>query len=395
MSQPNETSAREDVVIAVMGATGSGKSTFIKLVTQRQDIKIGDTLSSETDCVCSYNFTHEGVKYVLVDTPGYDDSSRPDSEITNSILTWCRDSLVSGQKLNGIIYTHRISDTRMGGSALRNLRMFRKLVGTSAFQNVVLATTFLEAISGAVRDAREKELQDNPDYWGAMRAKGARMVQLERANRATGLAVLQDIATNGKIILHAQDQIVNQGKAIAETDAAKEQTAQLDELAKKLEALRIAKEDELAEAERQQSLRAAEARQQAELEMKRKLEEERRLTEAARIRVQQEAQAEFERQRWQLLMQQQREEQYREQLRELERQQAVEIQRQQAVETERKRQAEVARREKYQREYCCRGYRPKWPCDDCGKDVTRMTHYYRISSAEDAATIAGRTSILT
>lgn len=34
------------VVIAVMGETGAGKSSFIKLVTGRNDVKVGETLSS-------------------------------------------------------------------------------------------------------------------------------------------------------------------------------------------------------------------------------------------------------------------------------------------------------------------------------------------------------------
>jgi putative ribosome biogenesis GTPase RsgA len=35
-----------DVVIAVMGLTGVGKSTFIKNITGREDIKVGHTLES-------------------------------------------------------------------------------------------------------------------------------------------------------------------------------------------------------------------------------------------------------------------------------------------------------------------------------------------------------------
>lgn len=36
----------QDVVIAVMGATGSGKSTFIKTVSERNDVVVGNNLSS-------------------------------------------------------------------------------------------------------------------------------------------------------------------------------------------------------------------------------------------------------------------------------------------------------------------------------------------------------------
>ena len=35
-----------DIVIAVMGVTGVGKSTFIKTVSRRDDVVIGDSLFS-------------------------------------------------------------------------------------------------------------------------------------------------------------------------------------------------------------------------------------------------------------------------------------------------------------------------------------------------------------
>ena len=39
-------SKEQDVVIAIMGATGSGKSTFIKTVSGRNDVVVGNNLSS-------------------------------------------------------------------------------------------------------------------------------------------------------------------------------------------------------------------------------------------------------------------------------------------------------------------------------------------------------------
>jgi putative ribosome biogenesis GTPase RsgA len=37
-----------DVVVAVMGLTGVGKSSFVKNVTGREDIKVGHSLDSGT-----------------------------------------------------------------------------------------------------------------------------------------------------------------------------------------------------------------------------------------------------------------------------------------------------------------------------------------------------------
>ncbi|KAH9214365.1 P-loop containing nucleoside triphosphate hydrolase protein [Leptodontidium sp. 2 PMI_412] len=132
----------DSIVIAVMGVTGAGKSTFTITVSGRNDVVVGDSLCSETSEVRAYEFLHNGKQYILVDTPGFDDTTRSDSQITEKILTWLKTSMIEGTRLNGVIYLHRISDTRMAGTALRNNRMFRKLCGADAFKNIILATTF-------------------------------------------------------------------------------------------------------------------------------------------------------------------------------------------------------------------------------------------------------------
>ena len=41
-----QAAAGEVVVIAIMGMTGSGKSTFIRLATGRDDVRVGESLAS-------------------------------------------------------------------------------------------------------------------------------------------------------------------------------------------------------------------------------------------------------------------------------------------------------------------------------------------------------------
>jgi predicted GTPase len=134
--------AIDDIIIAVMGATGAGKSTWISK-TSRTNAKIGHDLSScrsaidisevqgndfrittGTDSVQSYRFSDGQRNFVLVDTPGLDDTTMSDSNVVNRILDWLETEYRKGTKLNAILYLHRITDPRMQGSALRNLRMF-------------------------------------------------------------------------------------------------------------------------------------------------------------------------------------------------------------------------------------------------------------------------------
>jgi hypothetical protein len=56
-----------------------------------------------------------------------------------SILRWYTHA--NNIKLTGIVYLHRIMDNKVGGSAMKNLRMFRALCGNYGLGSVVLATT--------------------------------------------------------------------------------------------------------------------------------------------------------------------------------------------------------------------------------------------------------------
>lgn len=76
----------------------------------------------------------------LIDTPGFDDTERSDVQVLQDISHWLSMSFKDGIRPSGIIFMHRISDVRMTRSALRNLIMFKKLFGETAYQSVVSVT---------------------------------------------------------------------------------------------------------------------------------------------------------------------------------------------------------------------------------------------------------------
>jgi hypothetical protein len=57
-AQSSESNPEKDVVIAVMGVTGAGKSTFIKTVSRRNDVVVGDSLSSGSSTSPSQCYIH-------------------------------------------------------------------------------------------------------------------------------------------------------------------------------------------------------------------------------------------------------------------------------------------------------------------------------------------------
>ena len=83
----------------------------------------------------------------FADTPGFDDSTRSDTDVLKNIVVWLGAMREKRMKLSGIIYLHRITDTRVGGIAWRNLRMLHELVGADKMANVLLVSTRWEEVS--------------------------------------------------------------------------------------------------------------------------------------------------------------------------------------------------------------------------------------------------------
>ena len=109
---------------------------------------------------------------MLVDTPGFNDTVRSDTEILGLLVDWMKESYGERQ-FSGLIYLHDISGARMTGSILKNLRMFRKLCGEDNLRNVVLATTkwAITPINDAI--LRERDLCCDQGFWGLMIKAGS------------------------------------------------------------------------------------------------------------------------------------------------------------------------------------------------------------------------------
>ncbi|PTB58148.1 hypothetical protein M431DRAFT_78458, partial [Trichoderma harzianum CBS 226.95] len=215
----NSQSDIEHVYIAVMGVTGAGKSSLISLCTGK-NVKIGHNLQSCTADVEDVEFMfNDHVCVHLIDTPGFDDTSRSDVEVLQNIAVWLSDSFEHGTKLSGIIYLHRIIDVRMAGSALRNLSMFKKLCGENAYSSVVLATSMWNQVNEVEGAQRERELIETPKFWGHMHKKGSRVFRLDRT-RESCLEIIKYILSLGSTtLLELQDEIVNKGRQIEDTEA--------------------------------------------------------------------------------------------------------------------------------------------------------------------------------
>ncbi|KAH0533253.1 hypothetical protein TsFJ059_001840 [Trichoderma semiorbis] len=209
----------EHVYIAVMGVTGAGKSYLISLCTGK-NVKVGHNLESCTADVEDVEFMlNDHVCVHLIDTPGFDDTSRSDVEVLQNIAVWLTDSIKHNIKLSGIIYLHRIIDVRMAGSTLRNLSMFKKLCGENAYSSVVLATSMWSQVDEDTGAQREQELIKTKKFWGHMHEKGSRIFRLDQTRESCLKIIKYIISLGSTTLLELQDEIVYQGRQIEDTEA--------------------------------------------------------------------------------------------------------------------------------------------------------------------------------
>ncbi|KFZ01546.1 hypothetical protein V500_00723 [Pseudogymnoascus sp. VKM F-4518 (FW-2643)] len=209
-----------DLFIAVMGVTGSGKSTFISKCTGH-DVGIGHSLKSHTSNIEIYSYKYNDKTIHLIDTPGFDDTFKPDIEVLQTAAIWLSEAYQKDLLLTGIIYLHRISDARMGGTARKDLTMFKKLCGEDSFSNVVLATTHWEKVSAVDGERREAELESSTEFYGTMVRRGSKMMR-HMDNAASAKAIVAYLINKQKTtVLNIQREMAEDGICLKETEAGR------------------------------------------------------------------------------------------------------------------------------------------------------------------------------
>ena len=204
----------------------------------------------------------------MVDTPGFDDSEISDRDILRGLSTWLESSYRSGKRLTGILYLHRISDPRMQGSALRNLHMFKSLIGEHCFQNVMLGTTFWSTLAHDPETAerRESELIDTPEFWGGMIDKGADICRLPTSSQVAARGLLQRMAKKEAKALKIQEELVVHQLGFENTSANNQMVEQ--EVKQAEEKLKL--ETDARKKAIEAKIRSSEQQRQKEMEAKRR-----------------------------------------------------------------------------------------------------------------------------
>ena len=159
--------------------------------------------------------------------------------------------------LTGFIYIHRISDTRVGGTSKRNLRMFQKLCGQDSFKNIIIVTTMWDRVTQEQGQQREQELKLSDELFKPLIDGGATMARHD-GTRGSASIVIHDLSRRSDTIAQIVHELVTEKKGLLDTEAGMElQSDVRSVLLKHQEDLRIL-EDEIRAAKRQKDKRTEE-----------------------------------------------------------------------------------------------------------------------------------------
>ncbi|KAI0789951.1 hypothetical protein C8Q75DRAFT_133143 [Abortiporus biennis] len=249
--------------ILIMGPTGAGKSSFINVVSG-SNLQVGEGLRSCTSSVeLSQEFNLDAFRVTLIDTPGFDDTEKSDMEILEIIASFLAASFERGLILTGVIYMHRISDVRMGGTALKNFRMFKALCGPEASSNVTLVTNMWGDVEQDVAESREHQLITDPEFFHQILHEGARIARHDNT-RQSAEDIIRRMLGKTPLTLRIQRELVIEGKDISQTAACIELDREMAEEHSKFRRDIVALEEQ-----KQEALRERNRAEEEELEEER------------------------------------------------------------------------------------------------------------------------------
>ena len=182
-----------------------------------------------------WTFTHNGRQVHLVDTPGFDDTNRTDTDVLKDLayrlgLSYDKKKI----RLSGLIYLHPITHVRMAGTPFKNLRTFKKLVGSGNMSSVALVSTMWNANSGQEEEDRDRRLRETPEYWGDMIKERAH-AHRHSGDRASAIKIITPLMHNERKVLNLQKELVDEKKDLNRTEAGQEVNAEMNKQREALE----------------------------------------------------------------------------------------------------------------------------------------------------------------
>jgi len=166
-------------------------------------------------------------------------------------------------ELIGLIYLHRISDTRVGGTSKRNLRMFQRLCGQDSLKNVVIVTTMWDKVTPEEGLLREQQFKSSDTLFKPLLDGGAVMMRHDGAQQSAYNVIRHLFKMEGTTVQIARELVIEK-KGLVDTEAGMELQSELrNALQKHKKDLQIL-EDELRRAKQQHKVEVAAEKRQLE-----------------------------------------------------------------------------------------------------------------------------------
>ncbi|CAE6447363.1 unnamed protein product [Rhizoctonia solani] len=219
--------------ICVFGITGSGKSSASSLFINDAS---GDKLpvghgqwSCTRDVAEAQPFMIDGREVCLIDTPGFDDTTVPDSEILGRIGDFLFQSYGRKDLITGMIYMHNITSNRFGGVSKKNFHVFRELCGPDALKNLIICTNFwsIPPSNPSEYEDRERQLITTPEFFKQAIDKGARVERYVNRGRTSAHNIIRKCLSNKPEPVQFQLE-ATAGTTLMDTAAGKALSSELE-----------------------------------------------------------------------------------------------------------------------------------------------------------------------
>jgi len=180
-----------------------------------------------TTLVEPFTFQRNGFRVHLIDTPGFDSIGSSDAALLQDVAVCLNNAYISGAQISGIIYLHPINSTRVQGSAMKCLRIIKKICGPEALSLILLGSTMWDKEDPEIAKRRQDELTRTADFWGSMIEDGCKTFRFLNDQASALLACDYLIEQRRKerfreVTLALQHQMVNECRALNATDAGME-----------------------------------------------------------------------------------------------------------------------------------------------------------------------------
>ncbi|KAI1170707.1 P-loop containing nucleoside triphosphate hydrolase protein [Nemania sp. FL0916] len=209
----------QEVCLAVFGKTGAGKTSFIKCATGA-DLEIGHCPDSTTKKIQRVTIPPEklgGRKVTLIDTPGFSDTDLQDGELFLNIVDWLVGSHRNDEPLNGAIFLQGINEVRVLQAEKDGAELFEKIIGTTAFEQVIILTTMWDQVEEDFGSRNERNRKAN---WANMTNKGAKLYRFLNTEDSA-LEIIDACLGFPRIKFQLQEELIRHGGKVRETSAAK------------------------------------------------------------------------------------------------------------------------------------------------------------------------------